>query len=518
MNAAEEILGPPLAAGLGDQAALIWNGISLTYHQLEKLTNRYGNALRQAGVEPEDRVLFFMDDGPDFVAAYLGAMKIGAVPVAFNIRATAAELEYVIRDSRCKVLITEDAFHGIVQEIEDVLEHRPHIVALDRESDMYPATAAFIDKAPEQLDYRPMAEDEMGFWLYTSGTSGRPKGVVHLQRDVTVADLHLKHSLGVEPGDRIFTTSKLFFAFALGHSLLGGLRAGATVLLYHGWPDARSIIELVNEEHPDLLFSVPAFYRNLLREGVHGQPGFRGLRCCVSAGERLPEQLYAQWLDATGVPILEGIGTSESVFLFIANTPGRSRPGASGRPLPWARARLIDDRGRMVTRPDTPGGLCIKMGSIFDRYWNLPDKTRTAFCGDGWYRTGDTFEFDADGWWYHCGRSDDMLKISGQWVSPTQIEECVLTVPQVADAAVVGNANEDGLVRLALFVEPRDGADTGPLADRIRAVLASRLSPYKRPRTIRFIDAMPRTSTGKLQRFKLRRMLAASATAGEPAA
>lgn len=510
INAAEEILGPPLAAGLGDRPALIWNADSLSYRQLEKLTNRYGNAFRAAGVEPGNRVLFLMDDSPDLVAAYLGAMKIGAVPVAFNLRATAAELQHVIEDSRCAILIIEDAFLDVFEAIQAGLSQRPRVVVWGERRGDYPGTAAFVEGRAEELDYLPMAVDDMAFWLYTSGTTGRPKGVVHLQHDITVADLHLCRSLGVKPGDRIFTTSKLFFAFALGHSFFGGLRAGATVLLYHGWPEARPIIEFIDRERPDLLFSVPAFYRNLMHEGACGHDAFRRIRHCVSAGEKLPGQLFERWLEGTGVPILEGIGTSETVFLFIANTPDRMRPGATGRPLPWTEARLVDDQGRTVTEPDTPGVLCVKMGSVFDRYWNQQDRTRAAFCGDGWYRTGDMFMFDAAGWWYHCGRADDMLKVSGQWVSPAEIEECVLTVPRVAEAAVVGSETEDGLTRTTLFVVAGNGVDTAILADSIRETLTSRLSVYKCPRNIHFLDAIPRTSTGKVQRYKLRRMLTAA--------
>lgn len=517
MNAAEEILGPPLAAGQGDQPALVWGEASLSYRQLDRLTNRYGNAFLAAGVEPENRVLFLMDDSPDFIAAYLGAMKVGAVPVPFNLRATPGELRYAIEDSRCRLLIIEDAFLAVFDQIEDELAHRPRVVVWGDGRGDHPETTAFIAGRSEELDYLPLAADDMAFWLYTSGTTGRPKGVVHSQHDVTVADLHMRRSLGVKPGDRVFTTSKLFFAFALGHSFFGGLRAGATVLLYHGWPDARSIIEFIDREQPDLLFSVPAFYRNLMREGACEREAFRRIRCCVSAGEKLPEQLFERWLGATGIPILEGIGTSETVFLFIANTPDRVRPGASGRPLPWAEARLIDDRGRLVTDPDTPGLLCVRMGSLFDRYWNQQDRTRAAFCADGWYRTGDMFTFDAQGWWYHCGRADDMLKVSGQWVSPAEIEECALTIPQVAEAAVVGGENEDGLTRTTLFVVAGKGIDTDGLADRIRETLINSLSIYKCPRSIRFIDAIPRTGTGKVQRYKLRGMLAADGPAVRPA-
>jgi len=505
MNAAEEILGPPLAAGLAEMPALVWNGSDLSYRELEALTNRYGNGFKATSVGPGDRVLFLMDDSPDLVAAYLGAMKIGAVSVAFNLRAAPADLRHAIEDSGCKVFMVDAAFLDVFESIERDLVHRPVVVVRGACPGKYQDTVAFAGGLPERLDYLPMAADDMAFWIYTSGTTGRPKGVVHRQRDVTVADLHLRHSLGVRPGDRVFTTSKLFFAFALGHSFFGGLRAGATVLLYQGWPDAEAVIEFIDREKPDFLFSVPAFYRNLLQAGAEQHDSFRSIRCCVSAGEQLPVRLGERWRQATGIAILEGVGTSETVFLFIANTPGRMRPGASGRPLPWAEARLIDEHGNVLDYPDTPGELCVRMDSVFQCYWNQPERSRNAFCEDGWYRTGDTFMRDADGWWHYRGRSDDMLKISGQWVSPMEIEECAMSVPEVVEAAVVGIANADGLTRAVLFLVPRDDAPAG-LADTVRKTLTDNLSVYKCPRDVRFIDAIPRTSTGKVQRFRLRQM------------
>ncbi|MCC7413919.1 MAG: benzoate-CoA ligase family protein [Gammaproteobacteria bacterium] len=504
MNAAEEILGPPLAAGLADQPALILGQTQLSYAGLEALVNRCGHALLAAGVGREQRVLLFMDDSPEFVALYLAAMKIGAVVVAFNIRATAADLRFVVEDSDCRALFIDAAFVDRWQEAGTGIADGPRVIV--RGGTGRDSLERFLPGHAEALEYAAMAPDDMAFWLYSSGTTGQPKGVVHCHHDVCIADRHLRENLGLRAGERLFTTSKLFFAFALGHSLFGGLRCGATVILYEGWPDGRAIIAEVERTRPQLLFTVPAFYRNLLAEGVAASEAFRQVRHFVSAGEKLPLPLFEQWQAATGRPILEGIGTSETVFLFLANTPDAVRPGSAGRRLPWADVRLWTGSGEEITAPDTPGTLWVRMDSVFDRYWRLQARTHATFR-DGYYCTGDVFSFDADGYWHHHGRDDDMLKISGQWVSPAEIEDCVLRIDAIREAAVVGAPNADGLVRAALFVVAEGDGARDALEERIRATLTGSLSIYKCPRTICFVDEIPRTATGKVQRFKLRDML-----------
>lgn len=252
------------------------------------------------------------------------------------------------------------------------------------------------------------------------------------------------------------------------------------------------------------MFSVPTFYRNLLRDGSAGQPGFKAVRHYVSAGEALPENLYQRWREVTGVAIVEGIGATETIFLAVAGTPAQHKPGATGKPMPWAEVRLLDIDDQPVTTPDTPGILWVKMDSLCRGYWKQPDKTADVFR-DGWYRTGDVFVIDDEGWWCHQGRSDDLLKISGQWVSPAEIEACAVSVPGVAEAAAVGVPNAEGLVRLALFLVA-EGGGSATLETAVKDKLLSTLSVYKCPRTILFVDAMPCTATGKIQRFQLRQM------------
>lgn len=507
MNAAAQVLGPALADGRGGTTAVICEDRSLTFSELDALSNRFGNAMKAAGVGRQDRVLFLLKDTPELVAGYLGALKIGAVALALSIRSTADELLFALNDSGARLLIVDAEFADLYDGIAGGLSDPPTVVAAAGPAKgAFTTLAAWLDGRSPALEPEPMGAEDMAYWLYTSGTTGRPKAVVHLHRDARVADLHLRHNLGVGPGDRIFVTSKLFFAYAVAHSLLGGLKCGASLVLHPGWPDAQSVAEVIERTRPDLVFSVPTLYRKLLLDGFAAAEAFRSVRHFVSAGESLPGQLFRRWREATGVPILQGIGTTETTFLFIANTADAHRADSCGRVLPWAEARLTDERGGRITRPDTPGALWVRMDSLFEGYWNQPEKTGDVMDGS-WYRTDDVFTFDAEGWWYFRGRNDDMIKVSGQWVNPADIEEAVLSVPGIADAAVVGVSGGDGLVRMTLFAVPGSpAAGTAALADLLRDTLGGKLPRYKCPRDIRVIDEIPRTASGKIQRFKLRQL------------
>lgn len=507
LNAADEILGPPLAAGLINASALLHETGETTFGELNQLVNRYGNALLACGTQVAERVLFLLDDSPELVAAYLGAMRIGAVSVALNIRLAPKDLLFCLADTEAALLFIHTEFLPIYREIESEIISPPRLVIVGGSADDHLSLESFLAGQSEKLTSQQMAPLDMAFWIYSSGTTGRPKAAVHAHRDVLIADAHMRANLGVGPSDRVFTTSKMFFAFALGHSMFGALRCGAGVVIFQGWPDAASIGRVVKQFKPTVLFSVPTMYRNLLRDGMAEQPAFHNVRHYVSAGEKLPELLFQQWLETTRQPILEGIGTSETIFLAIANTPRSYRAGSCGRPLPWVNALLIDESDNPIDTPDTIGRIGIRMGSVFTGYWKQPELS-ACFLHDDWYFSGDMFSFDVDGWWYHHGRADDMLKVSGQWVSPAEIEECALQVTELAEAAVVGMANADGLVRLALFaVAHSPVANEVELSQRIIDTVRNTLSVYKCPRTIRFVDALPRTATGKIQKFKLKEAL-----------
>lgn len=509
MNAADEIIGRPMARGLGGQAAILCGDRSVSFAELDAMVNRNGNALVELGVARGDRVLFLMDDSPELVAAYLGTLRIGAVAVALSVRLAPRDLLYVIQDSGCRAIYVDAHFLDLYESAASGLESQPRVILAGR--DQAPAPYVSLDAclagqadtlAPVQVD-----PEEVGFWLYSSGTTGKPKAVMHPHRSAIVADHLERLYLGVGPGERVFTTSKIFFGFALGHSLMGGLQCGATIILSPAWPEPKLIMAAVERHRPTVLFSTPVMYRNLLREGAPVRAEFRAIRHFVSAGEKLPEAIYDDWLELCGKPILDGIGASETVFLFLVNRPDDSAAGSSGKPVPWAEVRLVGEDGSDITEPDRPGQIAVRTSCQFVGYWKLPEQTARALR-DGWYFPGDMFRFDADGRWYHMGRADDMLKISGQWVSPSEIEACAMTVPGVAEAGVVGFANEDGLTRIALFAVPREpDADRAALEEAITTTIKSTLSIYKCPRTIRFVTELPRTPTGKMQKYRLRELL-----------
>jgi benzoate-CoA ligase len=364
---------------------------------------------------------------------------------------------------------------------------------------------AFLAGQSEELASAEMDPEEPALWAYTSGTTGQPKGVVHVHASIPVGEKYVTEVLDIRPGDRMFATSKLFFGYALGQCLIGGLRVGATVILYDGWPDAAAAAQVIEPEQPNVVLSVPALYGAMLREGVAVREAFRRVRTYVSAGERLPEKLGRQWMDVTGGILLEAFGATETIYLFMSTTREAFHLGSCGRPMPWAEVRLTTSDGHEITRPDEPGHLWVRVPSLFLRYNKRPEATAEV-RKEGWWRTGDIFSVDADGWWRPQGRSDEMLKVSGQWVSPNEVEEVALSVPGILEAAAVGIPNEDGLVRLALFAVPEVGASKPSLESRVVETLRSNLAVYKCPRNVRFVETIPRTATGKVQRFKLREM------------
>jgi benzoate-CoA ligase len=501
VNAADEILGPTLAGGRGGDIAILFGDQAISFDELDAQVNRFGNALRPY-LAKGDQALLLLKDSPDFVAAFLGIMRIGAVAVPISTRLTAEDLAFVMTDSGAKALILDDDFLPQYRRAVEINRGRPNLVAV--RGGTTEGARRLEDVLAGASSERPAAEtttDDMAYWLYSSGTTGRPKAAIHVHGNLSTGDSFLA-AFGFGPGQRVFSSSKLFFAYALGHVLIGGLRTGSTIVLFDGWPDGEAIARMVERYRPTIMVSVPAFYRSLLRDHLASRPCFKAVRRYLSAGESLPESLYARWLEATGVPIVEGIGATETIFLMVGGTPAAHLPGATGKPFPYCEARLLDVDDRPVTKPDSPGILWVKMGSLCRGYWQQPQKTAAAFR-DGWYRTGDVFVIDRDGWWYHQGRADDLLKISGQWVSPAEIEECAITVPGVSEAIVVGAQDEDGLVRLTLFlVAPSE--EPNVLYQKVQDKLLGALSKYKCPRRIMFLEAIPRTATGKARRFQLR--------------
>ena len=507
MNAADEIIGRPLAQGLGEKIAILDGDQSVSFNELNAAVNRHGNALLKLGVSKGERVLFLLDDSPELIAAYLGTMRIGAVAVALNLRLAPKDLLFVIQNSACRVLYIHAKFFQLYQEIADRIELPPRVVLVGTPHHAgCLALQDFLGGHSAELESAAMAPTDVAFWVYSSGTTGNPKAVMHMHKSVVVADRIHREYFDVKPGDRVFTTSKMFFAFALGHSLIGALRAGATVIVLEGWPDAETIAKVVAQHKPTLLFSVPTMYRNMLNAGCPSSAAFRGIRHFISAGEKLPEGLFERWLEVTGKPITEGIGSSETVFLFLVNDPRQPQLGSCGKKVPWAEVRLMDDDDVEITEAGKPGLLAVRMASQFCGYWKLPEVSERAIRGS-WYYPGDMFRFDEQGNWYHLGRADDMLKISGQWVSTIAVDQALLAAcgDAVQEMGSVATCNQKGLTEIAVFVVVSPGRDE-EARSRLQSGIAA-LPGFKQPRRVEFVDSLPRTATGKLQRSKLAGLL-----------
>lgn len=496
-NAVTSFLDERVAAGDGAEPAIVTPLGFTTYAELLERACGVGHALHALGVEPEQRVALLLHDGVDWAATFFGALRIGAVVVPLNTRLPADRLESLLRDSRARVLIAEAE---LALPLDAAVGRLPHLrVRLTRD-----ALRALLIGMPTSLDPEPMSDDDMAFWLYTSGTTGTPKAAVHAHADVR-AGHHYGAVLDVRRDDRIFATSKLFFAYALGNALLIPALAGARTFLHPGWATPASVAAVMADFRPTVFFSVPTFYAHLLRSELPATT-FASVRCAVSAGERLPEEIYHAFRARFGVEILDGLGATETIFMVLSNRPGQSRAGSSGTPVPGTDVRLLGPDGAPVA-DGVPGVLHVRTPSASARYWNRAEASRRAFLGE-WFRTGDVYTRDGDGFYYHHGREDDLFKVAGMWVSPADIERALLTHPGVADAGVVGAEDASGLVKpFAFVVATSDGAPATRLVDDLRALAASRLAAHEQPRAIVVVDELPRTATGKLQRFALRERL-----------
>ncbi|OLB97029.1 MAG: hypothetical protein AUH30_11185 [Candidatus Rokubacteria bacterium 13_1_40CM_68_15] len=493
-NAVTAFLDDRLAAGNGGSPAVVTARATTTYAELLALANRAGQGLRAFGVEPEQRVAVLLPDGLAWVATFFGALRIGAVAVPFNTRLGGTEWTEMLLDSRAKVLVADAT---VVRVLAGHRNELPHLRAIVDFGEL-------IAGAKDELAPEPVGLDAMAFWLYTSGTTGAAKAAVHLHRDLLAGRHYGDDVLAANATDRVFATSKLFFAYALGNALLIPFSVGAQTYLSPGWAEPDAVAEIAACFRPTLLFSVPTFYGRLLRAGLPADT-FTSVRCAVSAGERLPAEIGLAFRERFGVEILDGMGATETVFMVLSNRRGRSRPGSSGTPVPGAEARVLDADGRDV--PDgVEGVLYVRAPSTSPFYWNRLDQSRRAFVGE-WFRTGDVYVRDADGFYHHRGREDDRFKVAGMWVAPADVERALCAHPAVADAGVVGAADEHGLVKPFAFVVAKEPATAADLASDLGRIAEAELPVHQRPRRIFVVPELPRTATGKLQRFRLRELV-----------
>src|SRR5262245_46459060 len=498
-NATPSFLDEHVAAGAGARPAIVTAAGKTTYADLLALVCRTGHVLRGLGVEPGERVALLLPDGLAWAATFFGALRIGAVAVPLNTRLGGAAWAAMLADSAARVLVADPTLLGDVAAKLGHLPQLEHVILADGGAPE--SLEALVARAPATLPAAPVDEDAIAFWLYTSGTTGGPKAAIHRHQDLVACRHYGIDVLGATGTDRTLATSKLFFAYTLGNALLIPLFVGARTFLEPRWAEPDALARTVSEFLPTLLFSVPTFYARMLRAELP-RDTFRSVRACVSAGEHLPAEVYETWRARFGVEILDGLGTTETIYMVLANRPGTSRAGSSGMVVPGTEARLLDADGRPV--PDgTAGVLHVRTPSASPGYWNHPDHTRRAFAG-GWFRTGDLLTRDADGFYYHQGRADDVLKVAGQWVAPADVERVLLAHAGVAEAAVVGAAEAGGLVKAFAFVVAKNGAHRARLTDELAALTVEHLAPHQRPRRITLVDELPRTATGKLQRFVLK--------------
>ncbi|MBX5490595.1 MAG: benzoate-CoA ligase family protein [Chloroflexi bacterium] len=511
LNLTAYLLDHHLAAGRADRVALWCEDRPVTYGQLIDQVDRAAAALRALNVQPEQRVAVLLPDSLAFVTAFLGAIKIGAVAVPLNTALRATDYAHVLDDSGAVVLVAAPALLPLVAAALPRCRRLREVILADGGPDGWEARLARA--VPLRAPAETHAED-MAFWLYSSGTTGLPKGVVHLHRDVLPCLRFPEAVCDLREQDTTFAVSKLFFAYALGNNLFAPLRLGASALLYPERPEPRAVLDYLRRRQPTVLFSVPSFYAALLRVADAPPDALGSVRLAVSAGEVLSPEVYRRWRERFGVELVDGIGTTENIYTFISNRPGAVRPGSSGQPVPGFAVRLVDDAGRDVG-VDEPGYLLLRSESAAAFYWHDFGRTRQAYLGE-WLRTGDVYRRDADGYYWHCGRADDIFKVDGQWVWPSEIEHLLCEHPAVAEAAVVAATAEDGLVKPRAFVRLREGwTPSAELAAALQAHVRERTAPYKFPRWIEFVAELPRTATGKVQRYKLREDRAPRSTSRE---
>jgi benzoate-CoA ligase len=501
-NAADDLIQRNLRAGRAEKIAYIDDARTLTFRELEQRSSAFAATLGALDVRREQRVFLCMQDTVDFPVVFLGCIKAGAVPVPVNTLLTPDDYAYMLQDCAAAVAVVSAALFPLIDSLRPRTGLR-HVLIAGGDPQLGDSLARRLDGAATAYRVAPTLCDEHCFWLYSSGSTGAPKGTVHVHSSlIQTAELYARPILGIGANDVCFSAAKLFFAYGLGNSLTFPLAVGAATVLMAERSTPAAVFARMAKHRPSIFCGVPTLYAGLLAS-ADLPAALPGLRRCVSAGEPLPEDIGRRWQRHFGVDILDGIGSTEMLHIFISNRPGEVQYGTTGRAVPGYTVRLVDEQNQAVARGE-PGELQVAGPTSAVCYWNNRERSRSTFLGP-WTRTGDKYIERADGFLVYAGRSDDMLKVGGIYVSPSEVESALISHEAVLEAAVVGRQDQDGLVKPAAYVVVKSGVTSGDaLSAQLKLHVKSRLAPYKYPRWIEFCDELPKTATGKIQRFKLR--------------
>ncbi|MBV9771930.1 MAG: benzoate-CoA ligase family protein [Bryobacterales bacterium] len=505
-NLVDHFIDRHLRQQRGHKTAIVCGDRQFTYAEIAAEVNRVGNGLRRLGLQRQERVLLLLPDTPEFAAAYFGTIKVGAVAVPTNTALRAADYACFLEESQAGIAIVHSTLLAEFAQALVGQHHLKQVIVCGEPAARYLCWDEFLKDASLELDATPTNKNDAAFWLWTSGSTGRPKAAVHRHQDwVHCCEYYARGVLGMHEEDVTFSSSKLFHAYGLGNALMFPFHVGATTILYPGKPQPKAILECAQAHRPTLFFSVPTLYASMLQQAERVVYDLASIRLAASAAEPLPAEIFRRWKDRFGIEILDGIGSTEVLHIYLSARAGQVRPGSTGKAVPGYELALVDHQGQPMA-PGAIGDLLVAGPSTAQCYWNRPSLTEDRMRGR-WFVTGDKYRVDEAGYYWYAGRSDDLFRVSGQWVSPIEVESALVEHSCVLEAAVIAFEEESGLHTPQAFVVLRDGyAATSELVKELQEFVKLRITPYKYPRRINFLNELPKTAAGKVLRYKLREL------------